>query len=97
MAFMAIELFLNIGPHLITYVLPPEVYAVKERSLGSGLAASLGKVGAVLAVFFIPIILEHGGITAVLTVSISVMIIGGLVTSFVGPSVFRNLTKEKIE
>lgn len=96
-AFMAFELFLNIGPHLITYVLPPEVYAVKERSLGSGLAASLGKVGAVLAVFFIPIILEHGGITAVLTVSISVMIIGGLVTSFVGPSVFRNLAKEKIE
>lgn len=86
-AFMGFELFLNIGPHLITYVLPPEVYPVSDRSLGSGIAASMGKVGAVLAVFFIPVILRSGGVVAVLAVSAAVMLVGGLVTSIFGPMV----------
>lgn len=80
-AFMAFELFLNMGPHLITYVLPPEVYPVSTRSLGSGLAATLGKVGALLAVFFIPVLLKAGGITLVLIVSAAIMAIGGAVTN----------------
>ncbi len=88
-AFMGFELFLNIGPHLITYVLPPEVYPVSTRSLGSGVAASLGKIGAVLAVFFIPVVLKAGGVVAVLAISIAVMLIGGVVTSIFGPMVFK--------
>lgn len=84
-AFMAFELFLNMGPHLITYVLPPKVYPVADRGLGSGIAASLGKVGAVLGVFFIPILLEAGGSKLVLIVSIIVMLVGGLVTFFFAP------------
>lgn len=80
-AFMAFELFLNMGPHLITYVLPPEVYPVATRSLGSGLAATMGKVGALLAVFFIPVLLKAGGITLVLIVSAAIMVVGGAVTN----------------
>lgn len=86
-AFMLFELFLNLGPHLITYVLPPEVYPVEVRSMGSGLAASLGKVGAVLAVFFIPVLLKAGGVVLVLGVSAAVMLVGGLVTSIYGQMV----------
>lgn len=84
-AFMAFELFLNMGPHLITFVLPPKVYPVADRGLGSGIAASLGKLGAVLGVFFIPILLNKGGSTLVLIVSIIVMLIGGIVTFFCNP------------
>lgn len=84
-AFMAFELFLNMGPHLMTYVLPPKVYPVADRGLGSGIAASLGKVGAVLGVFFIPVLLHAGGSTLVLIVSIIVMIIGGIVTFLFNP------------
>lgn len=80
MAFMAFELFLNIGPHLISYVLPSKVYPVSNRGQGTGIATSIGKVGAVLGVFFIPIILHSAGIKAVLWVSIGVMLIGALVT-----------------
>lgn len=83
-AFMLFELFLNAGPHLITYVLPPAVYPVKDRSFGSGIAACLGKVGAVLAVFFIPVILKSGGIHSVLLVSLVVMVIGGVVARAFG-------------
>ena len=80
-AFMAFELFLNIGPHLITYVLPPSIYPVAQRGQGVGLAASIGKVGAVLGVFIIPILLKSGGAITVLIVSAAIMAIGALVTT----------------
>lgn len=94
-AFMSFELFLNLGPHLITYVLPPEVYAPEERSLGNGIAASLGKVGAVLAVFFIPMILSAGGVEAVLWVSAGVMAVGGIVTAVYGRLVRKGVSGEQ--
>ena len=84
-AFMAFELFLNMGPHLMTYVLPAKVYPVEVRGQGSGLAASIGKIGAVLGVFCIPILLKAGGTTLVLVVSIAVMLIGGIVTIIFAP------------
>lgn len=84
-AFMAFELFLNMGPHLMTYVLPPKVYPVADRGLGSGIAASLGKVGAVLGVFFIPVLLHSGGSSLVLIVSIIVMGVGALITFIFNP------------
>ena len=79
-AFMAFELFLNMGPHLVTYVLPPKAYPVATRGFGTGIAASLGKLGAVLGVFFIPMLLHSGGTSLVLIVSAIVMGIGALIT-----------------
>lgn len=81
LAFMAFELFLNMGPHLVTYVLPPKVYPVATRGLGTGLAASIGKVGAVAGVFFIPVLLHAGGTTLVLIVSAAVMALGAIITT----------------
>lgn len=89
-AFMAFEMFLNMGPHLVTYVLPPKVYPVATRGFGTGIAASLGKVGAVLGVFFIPILLQSGGTTLVLIVSAAVMALGAIVTLL-----FRNVPENK--
>lgn len=94
-AFMAFELFLNMGPHLITFVLPPKVYPVSDRSLGSGIAASLGKVGAVLGVFFIPVLLNVGGSELVLIVSIVVMLVGGVVTYFFNPERGKIIASKK--
>ena len=79
-SFMAFELFLNMGPHLVTYVLPPKVYPVATRGFGTGIAASLGKIGAVLGVFFIPVLMHSGGTSLVLVVSAIVMGVGALVT-----------------
>lgn len=86
-AFMAFELFLNMGPHLVTYVLPPKVFPVSVRGLGTGLAASLGKIGAVAGVFFIPVLLHSGGTTLVLIVSAGVMALGGIVTTIFSKAV----------
>lgn len=79
-AFMIFELALNAGPHLITFVLPSQVFASTDRGTGAGLAASIGKSGAVAGAFFIPVILHHLGAEGVLGVSIAVMGLGGLVT-----------------
>lgn len=87
LAFMAFELFLNLGPHLMTYVLPSKVYPVEIRGLGSGIAASIGKMGAVLGVFFIPVLLKGGGSSLVLIVSIIVMMVGALVTYVFAPKI----------
>lgn len=89
-AFMGFELFLNMGPHLITYVLPPKIYPVETRGEGVGIAAAIGKIGAVLGVFFIPILLKAGGATLVLIVSIAVMAIGAIVTNIYGRLVQEN-------
>lgn len=86
-AFMCFELFLNMGPHLITYVLPPKIYPVQQRGVGVGIAAAIGKIGAVLGVFFIPVLLKAGGAVLVLSVSIAVMVIGALVTNIYGKKV----------
>lgn len=86
-AFMMFELFLNMGPHLVTYVLPPQIFPISTRSLGSGVAACLGKVGAVLAVFFIPVLLDSGGVSLVMLVSAGVMLLGGIIALWAGPKV----------
>lgn len=78
--FVIFEIFLNGGPHLITFILPSRVYPVEDRGTGSGIAASIGKSGAVIGAFIIPMLLKWGGATLVLIVSIAVMFAGGLVT-----------------
>lgn len=87
LAFMGFELFLNIGPHLVTYVLPPKIYPVADRGRGSGLAACIGKLGAVLGVFLIPILLGSGGPLLVLGVSAAVMALGAILTAAYAPKV----------
>lgn len=85
--FMAFELFLNAGPHLMTFILPPQVYSVAERGAGAGLAAAFGKLGAVAGVLFIPLLLAWGGAGLVLLVTIGVHLLGALVTYAYGREV----------
>lgn len=85
--FMVFELFLNAGPHLMTFIIPSQIYPVADRGEGAGLAAAIGKFGAVLGVLFIPVLLAWGGVELVLLVSIVVQIIGALVTGFIGKEV----------
>lgn len=87
--FVMFELFLNVGPHLITFILPTRTYPVSDRGTGSGIAACLGKIGAVVGAFIIPVLLRWGGATLVLIVSISVMVAGALITAVMGRIVTR--------
>ena len=87
LGFVLFEIFLNAGPHLITFILPSQVYPVADRGTGVGMSAAIGKLGAVLGAFFIPVMLKHWGCAAVIAVSAAVMLIGAIVTGIVGPKV----------
>ncbi|MDE6308971.1 MAG: sugar porter family MFS transporter, partial [Muribaculaceae bacterium] len=79
LGFVIFEIFLNAGPHLVTFVIPSQVYPVVDRAAGAGIASMLGKVGAVAGVFFMPIWLQAGGMTLVLGISIGVMVAGAVI------------------
>ena len=86
-AFVVFEVFLNAGPHLVTFIIPAQVYSVEERAAGSGIASMVGKIGAILGVFFMPVLLKAGGITLVLIVCIAVMFAGAGIAVWYGPKV----------
>lgn len=85
-SFVIFEIALNAGPHLVTYIIPSHIYGIEERGIGTGIATLFGKVGAVLGVFFMPILLDWGGVALVLWVSIIVQLLGAAVTFYYGKS-----------
>lgn len=88
--FLLFEIALNAGPHLSTFELPSRIYSLQERASGEGIASALGKLGAIIATFIIPPLLKWGGGTLVLTVAIIILVLGGIVTLWVGPVVLKN-------
>lgn len=89
LAFIVFEVALNAGPHLITFIIPAQIYDVDHLGAGSGIAAMLGKAGAILGVFFMPILLHAGGVTLVLIVCIATMAVGALISQVLGPQVLK--------
>lgn len=85
--FFIFEIFLNAGPHLMTFVIPSEVYPVADRGAGVGIASMLGKIGAIVGVILMPVLLSAGGMELVLSVSIAVMVAGALISSILGRKV----------
>ena len=87
--FLIFELFLNVGPHLITFIIPPHVFDPSQRAAGNGIAAFLGKVGAIGGVFLMPWLLHLGGMKLVLIVCIGVNILGALISYIYGRKLFN--------
>lgn len=84
LSFIVFETALNAGPHLVTFILPSKIYSVEERGSGMGIATMFGKVGAVSGVFFMPLLLDWGGINLVLWVSIIIQFIGAAISFIYG-------------
>lgn len=82
--FLIFEISLHGGPHLVTFIIPSAIFGIAERGAGTGIAAMLGKVGAVLGVFVMPQLLDFGGMECVLLVSIGVMLLGAAMTFIFG-------------
>ncbi len=82
--FVIFEIFLNAGPHLVTFILPSQVYPVSDRGAGSGIAAMIGKIGAVVGVVLMPVLLDWGGMVLVLTVSLLVQLAGAVIAWIFG-------------
>lgn len=88
--FMIFELFLNAGPHLVSFILPSQVYPVADRGAGAGLAAAMGKAGAVAGVAGVPLLMKWGGVDLALMVTAAVQIAGAAVTTALGRKVVNN-------
>ena len=81
------EVFLNSGPHLITFILPAQIYPIADRGAGAGLAAACGKAGAVAGVFLMPLFVKWGGVTLALATTAALQVVGAAVTSYLGGEV----------
>lgn len=87
--FLLFELALNAGPHLSTFELPSRIYSLSERAGGEGIASALGKLGAIIATFVIPLLLGWGGGRLVLIVAMAVLLCGGIITRWLGSQVLN--------
>lgn len=87
--FLLFELALNAGPHLSTFELPSRIYSLPERAGGEGIASALGKLGAIIATFVIPLLLDWGGGGLVLIVAMAVLLCGGIITRWLGSQVLN--------
>ena len=54
--FILFNTMMNAGPNLSTYTIPSEVFPVRLRASGHGLATGCGKLGATAGVLFFPIV-----------------------------------------
>lgn len=78
--FSLFNLSMNIGPNATTFTIAAEVYPTKIRASGHGFAASLGKVGAFIGIFFLPIITAKFGLSASLLFLCLFSALGALIT-----------------
>lgn len=84
LAFIVYQIAECGGPGIITFVLPAEVFNLEERGTGSGIAASVGKMGAIFSVFVMPSIMKHWGIDGAMIFCGTAMFIGALITVISG-------------
>jgi MFS family permease len=57
--------FTEFGPNATTFVYPSEIFPVRVRTTGHGVAAAMGKLGGFLGVFTFPFLMRwHGLLTA---------------------------------
>ena len=54
--------FINFGPNATTFLIPSEIYPTRIRARAHGLSAAIGKVGAFIGAFFLPLILKSMGL-----------------------------------
>lgn len=59
--FALFNLMVNFGPNPTTYMLPTERFPPHIRASGHGFAASAGKVGAAVGIFFLPVFIKTIG------------------------------------
>ena len=72
--------FTEFGPNSTTFVYPAEIFPVRARTTGHGIAAAAGKLGGFFGVFLFPILMAWGGLIAAEAAAAAVSVLGALVT-----------------
>lgn len=75
--------FVNFGPNTTTFLIPSEIYPTSIRARAHGLSAAIGKVGAFIGAFFLPLVLKSAGMAATMMILAVVSLLGVFVTFLV--------------
>ena len=77
--------FTEFGPNATTFVYPSEIFPVKVRTTGHGIAACMGKIGGFAGVFTFPFFMNWKGLAAAEGAAAIVSLLGLIVTLFLLP------------
>ena len=76
-------LFINFGPNATTFLIPSEVYPTSIRAKGHGISAAIGKCGAFVGAFTLPIVLHIYSMSFVMAMMAIVSFLGVFTTMFI--------------
>jgi PHS family inorganic phosphate transporter-like MFS transporter len=76
-------LFINFGPNATTFLIPSEIYPTSIRAKGHGISAAIGKCGAFLGAFTLPILLHLHGMSFVMSMMAIISLLGVFTTMFI--------------
>ncbi len=77
--------FTEFGPNATTFVYPSEIFPVRLRTTGHGIAAAMGKIGGFVGVFTFPLFMRWHGLLAAESVAGAVSLLGLVITIFLLP------------
>jgi MFS transporter, PHS family, inorganic phosphate transporter len=77
--------FTEFGPNATTFIYPSEIFPVKVRTTGHGIAAAMGKLGGFLGVFTFPFLMQWRGLSGAEGVAAVVCVLGLTATAFLLP------------
>ena len=77
--------FTEFGPNSTTFVYPSEIFPVKVRTTGHGVAAAMGKIGGFVGVFTFPYFMHWKGLMAAESAAAIVSVLGAVTTWFLLP------------
>ena len=72
--------FIEFGPNTTTFVLPSELFPVSMRTTAHGISAGIGKLGAFIGVFLVPVLQTAIGLRGLLLVASGSAVLGYLLT-----------------
>jgi PHS family inorganic phosphate transporter-like MFS transporter len=83
--------FVEFGPNTTTFVMPSEVFPVSMRTTGHGMAAGIGKLGAFVGVFLVPVLQKQLHLRGMLLVAAGAAAAGFLLTMVLPEPARRSL------
>jgi nitrate/nitrite transporter NarK len=77
--------FTEFGPNATTFVYPSEIFPVRVRTTGHGIAAAMGKLGGFIGVFTFPFLMRWHGLFSAELAAATVSALGAITTVFLLP------------
>jgi MFS transporter, PHS family, inorganic phosphate transporter len=88
--------FTEFGPNATTFVYPSEIFPVRVRTTGHGIAAAMGKLGGFLGVFLFPFLMHWKGLLGAESAAAIASALGLAITWFTLPET-KGKSLEEIE